>query len=177
MEINDFKAEFEIKFDIKTNFKDIESVLSKICDDVSRGFKSINAGKTDVMATATIKKINDNDMEDKVLDINRQIDKLNYKGNISDGSHTFDELYYHRMALFSIICNQNKEFAWKSWKHDDGSMFDDYFIVGITTRNGDYSYHYHKNHWNKFNVKELEFAPKWDGHLPKDIMRLLALLD
>lgn len=119
----------------------------------------------------------DDCIEDKVADINRQIDKLDYKGKITDGSHTFDELYYHRMALFSIICNQNREFAWKSWKHDDGTMFEDYFIVGITTRSGDYSYHYHKNHWNKFKVKELGVAPKWDGHVPNDVMRLLALLD
>ncbi len=98
-------------------------------------------------------------------------------GKVSDGSHTFNELYYHRMILFSIICNQNKELAWKSWKHDDGSMFDDYFIVGLTTKKGDYSYHYHKNYWDKFNVKELEFAPKYDGHLPSDITRLLTLLD
>lgn len=26
-------------------------------------------------------------------------------------------------------------------------------------------------------IKELEFAPKWDGHKPEDIIRLFALLD
>ena len=96
-------------------------------------------------------------------------------GVVTDGSHTFDELYYHRMVLFSVICNQNKEFAWKSWKHDDNTMFEDYFIVGITTPLGDYSYHYHKDYWENFNVKELNKAPEWDGHLPKDIIRLIAL--
>lgn len=98
-------------------------------------------------------------------------------GIVSDGSHTFDELYYHRMILFCIICNQNKECSWKSWKHDDGSMFNNYFIVGITTGAGDYSYHYHKDYWDFFNVEELEFAPTWDGHKPEDIIRLTALLD
>ena len=34
--------------------------------------------------------------------------------NISDGYHTFDELYYHRMVLFSIICNTYDDKAWKS---------------------------------------------------------------
>lgn len=95
---------------------------------------------------------------------------------LSDGYHTFDELYYHRMVLFSIICNQNKERAWKSWLHSDGTMFDDYFIVGITTPDGDYSYHYHKDNWDKFDVKELNAAPEWDGHKPEDIERLLSLL-
>jgi len=96
-------------------------------------------------------------------------------GQVSDGYHTFDELYEHRMFLFSVICKAHKAAAWKSWKHHDGTMYDDYFIVGITTPEGDYSYHYHKDHWDKFDVTELDFAPKWDGHKPEDITRLLSL--
>lgn len=107
--------------------------------------------------------------------INQIVSSVDDKGEISDGSHTFSELYYHRMMLFSIVCNQNKELAWKSWKHEDDTMFEDYFIVGITTPDGDYSYHYHKNHWNQFNVVQLMNAPKWDGHEAKDIVRLLSL--
>lgn len=97
-------------------------------------------------------------------------------GNISDGYHTFDELYFHRMMLFAVICHSHLDKAWKSWKHHDGSMYDDYFIVGITTMVGDYTYHYHKDYWNLFKVKEYEFAPEWDGHQPEDITRLLTLL-
>lgn len=97
------------------------------------------------------------------------------KGQISDGYHTFDELYYHRMILFAVICNSHKDSAWKSWKHDDGTMYDDYFIVGIETAKGHYTYHYHKDHWDLFEVKELEAAPKWDGHKPEDVTRLLTL--
>ena len=96
-------------------------------------------------------------------------------GSISDGYHTFDELYFHRMVLFSIICNQNRFYAWKSWKHSDGTMFEDYFIVGVTTDKGDYAYHYHKDHWDRFNVQEIEFSPEWDGHTPEDIERLYCL--
>ena len=97
-------------------------------------------------------------------------------GEISDGYHTFNELYYHRMILFSIICNQNKKMCWKSWKHHDNSMYDDYFIVGINTPAGQYSYHYHKDYWEYFNVKELENAPLWDGHKPNDILRVRSIL-
>lgn len=100
---------------------------------------------------------------------------LGSKGQISDGYHTFDELYYHRMVLFGVACEAHKEKAWKSWKHDDGTMFDNYFIVGIETPEGQYTYHYHEKYWDSFDVKELEFAPKWDGHQPKDITRLLSL--
>lgn len=102
--------------------------------------------------------------------------KLSVSGDTSDGYHTFDELYYHRMVLFSIICNQSKNLAWKSMKHHDGTMYENYFIVGISTPEGDYTYHYDIRDWNYFNVKELEKAPKWDGHKPEDITRLLSLV-
>lgn len=97
-------------------------------------------------------------------------------GEISDGYHTFNELYHHRMILFSIICNQNKEQAWKSKLHADGTMYKDYFIVGFTTDKGDYTYHYHLDNWMFFNVREIEKAPVWDGHKPEDITRLFSLL-
>ena len=97
-------------------------------------------------------------------------------GLVSDGYHTFDELYFHRMILFAVICNSNKDLAWKSWKHHDGTMYDDYFIVGINTPEGQYTYHYHKSKWDYFKVKELENAPEWDGHTPEYIIRLLSLV-
>ena len=97
---------------------------------------------------------------------------------ISDGYHTFDNLYFQRCILFAFICNQNKNIAWKSKKHDDGSMYDNYFIVGINTPNGDYTYHYHMQYWDYFKIKELNRAPKWDGHTEADVVdRLFSLLD
>lgn len=96
-------------------------------------------------------------------------------GELSDGYHTFNELYYHRAVLFSVICNSHKDIAWKSKKHHDGTMYNGMFIVGIDTPQGQYSYHYDMNIWSMFDVKELEYAPKWDGHKPSDIDRLLSL--
>ena len=98
-------------------------------------------------------------------------------GQISDGSHTFDELYHHRTTLFSIICNTYKEKAWKSWLHEDGTMYKDYFIAGVTTAYGDYTYHCHKDYWSAFQVKVLENAPAYDGHLPEDLHRLVSLIN
>ena len=113
-----------------------------------------------------------------IEEINEQLIELRDAGisrkQVSDGYHTFDELYYHRMVLFSIICNQNKEIAWKSKLHDDKTMFEDNFIVGVTTKEGQYSYHYHMDYWDMYDVEELEYAPKYDGHMPKDITRLLT---
>ena len=97
-------------------------------------------------------------------------------GGISDGYHTFDELYFHRMVLFSIILNQNQGISWKSKRHSDGTMYDDCFICGIETPEGQYTYHYHLDYWDNFKVKELEYAPEYDGHKPKDIIRLYSVL-
>lgn len=108
---------------------------------------------------------------------NQVIDNIDI-GEVSDGYHTFNELYHHRAILFSVICNQNKEIAWKSKKHNNGTMYDGMFIVGIQTPLGQYTYHYDiKPYWEMFDVKELENAPKWDGHQPKDIDRLFSIND
>lgn len=97
-------------------------------------------------------------------------------GEVSDGDHTFNELYMHRTTLFNIILCQNKDNAWKSKLHYDGTMFDDYFIAGVTTPEGEYTYHQHMDYWDKFDVEERERAPEWDGHKSEDIVRLYSLL-
>lgn len=109
-------------------------------------------------------------------EINRLISELEDKSNISDGSHTFGELYHHRAILFAVICNTYKENSWKSWKHEDNTMYEDYFIVGVTTAKGNYTYHYYKDYWDIFKVKELPNAPAYDGHKPEDIDRLFTLI-
>ncbi|MEG0260545.1 MAG: hypothetical protein RR651_11790 [Lysinibacillus sp.] len=105
------------------------------------------------------------------------VDKRKAPGDTSDGYHSFDELYEHRAALFSVICNTYQEDAWKSKLHDDGTMYDNYFIVGITTPEGQYTYHYHMDKWDMYNVNEIEYAPAYDGHTPNDFTRLFSLVE
>ena len=96
-------------------------------------------------------------------------------GDFSDGYHTFNELYHHRAVLFSVICNMMPERAWKSKLHDTGDMFDGMFIVGIETEQGQATYHYDiEPYWDMFKVKELEKAPKWDGHTPSDAIQRIG---
>lgn len=97
------------------------------------------------------------------------------KGQISDGYHTFDELYQHRAVLFATICNAYAGRAWKSLKHHDNTMYEDYFIVGIHTPMGQFTYHYPMSDWDMFNVPAIEYAPEWDGHTSNDVTRLLSL--
>lgn len=108
-------------------------------------------------------------------EIQKEILTLKNKGDLSDGYHSYNELYKHRMILFSIICNQNQEVAWKSLLHHDGTMFEDYFIVGINTPQGQFTYHYQMEYWDLFDVKEFDKAPEYDGHTPDDIDRLYSL--
>ena len=142
-----------------------------------------------------------NDMRDRLInliieampysEIERQPNKLadyliangvvlppnNNIGELSDGYHTFNELYHHRAVLFSVICNLTPDKAWKSKLHDTGDMFEGMFIVGIETPNGQATYHYDVNpYWDMFKVKELEKAPKWDGHTPTDAINRIANL-
>ena len=98
-------------------------------------------------------------------------------GDVSDGYHTFNELYHHRAILFCVICSRFPDLCWKSKLHDTGDMFDGMFIVGINTPEGPATYHYDINpYWDMFKVPELERAPKWDGHTPEDaINRIYSL--
>ena len=78
--------------------------------------------------------------------------------------------------VVNIFLKNNIDKAWKSKQHADGSMYENYFIVGIETTQGQYSYHYHMENWKHFaDVKELPNAPEWDGHQPDDVVRLLTL--
>ena len=97
--------------------------------------------------------------------------------DVSDGFHTFRQLYYQRMMLFAAIVKQNKDKAWKSLRHEDGELCfgGGWFIVGIDTPEGSYTYHYEDNYYSLFDCKELERGKHWDGHTEKDVTRLLSL--
>ena len=85
-------------------------------------------------------------------------------------------IFQRSFHMFSLICNVFKNTSWKSLLHDDGTMYNDYFIVGITTPKGNFTYHYHVKHWELFDVNILDKAPKWDGHTSEDIEERLGSL-
>ena len=122
--------------------------------------------------------------ESKIAFINKAIVDLKETGasadDISDTYHTFGELYHHRMILFATICNCPlwNQLAWKSKQHDDPSqpMYDGMFICGIETPAGQATYHYDLADWDNFHVKELERAPKYDGHTPDEAIKRIASL-
>lgn len=122
--------------------------------------------------------------EEKLISkINRDILSLKEKGistkNISDGYHTFEELYYQRTVLLSIICNTYPNISWKSKKHFDEEndpMFEGYFIIGINTPTGEATYHIKLKYWEMFDVPEIEHAPKNDGYSSDEVLKRLQTL-
>ena len=98
-------------------------------------------------------------------------------GEVSDGFHTFNELYHHRAVLFSVICNSMPEKAWKSKLHNTGDMFPGMIVVRIITPEGYATYHFDiEPYWDMFNVQELTMAPEWDGHTPEDAINRISKL-
>lgn len=115
-----------------------------------------------------VRKVEDIEKKD-IEEINKHISCIKSKGKVSDGYHTFDELYHHRAVLFAMICNNNLDRAWKSKLHNTGDMYDGMFIVGIDSPYGQITYHYDIDpYWEMFKVKELERAPEWDGSTAED---------
>jgi len=97
--------------------------------------------------------------------------------DLSDGFHTFNDLYEQRMYLFAALVNAYKDKAWKSLKHEDGEpcFGGDWFVVGIDTPEGSYTYHYSIKYWDVFDCEVLPKAKHWDGHTDKDVTRLMSL--
>lgn len=101
---------------------------------------------------------------------------------VSDGFHTFDELYYYRMLynanvanLLAFIKSKNiKEFTdfdvIKSKKHFGGELCygGGWFIVVIKTPWGQISNHYKLKYWDMFNCRSAKTSWKWDGHTMKE---------
>lgn len=106
------------------------------------------------------------------------------RGQLSDGYHTFDELYEHRIILFIALCHVITNSAntpvpdyvpWKSRKHSDGSEWDGWFVAGIGKEKGSMlTYHLPNRLWNKIWVEELTTAPEFDGHTPTDVLKRLS---
>lgn len=95
---------------------------------------------------------------------------------MSDGYHTFADLYEQRLIL-SAALSKNNPHAWKSKRHEDGSVpfGGGWFIMGFDTDEGCYTYHYELKDWDLFQCEELGKGKPWDGHTSKDVRRLLSI--
>lgn len=116
-----------------------------------------------------------------IIETSKEVDAIEVPetgiGDLSDGYHTFNGLYYQRLILFAALVKAHKDKAWKSWRHEDGEIpfGGGWFIVGIDTPEGSYTYHYEAKDWDLFDCKELPVGKHWDGHTEEDVTRLLSL--
>ena len=107
-----------------------------------------------------------------------KVAKVNSIGEVSDGFHTFNGLYEQRMILFAALVKAYKDKAWKSYRHEDGEYCfgGGWFIVGIDTPEGSYTYHYENKYWDMFDCTDLPRGKHWDGHTEADAeTRLMSL--
>jgi hypothetical protein len=121
-------------------------------------------------------------------------DEINYlikeneldTNKISDGYHTFGELYEHRIELYIALAllikvsddHSLQNSVWRSKAHSDGSIWDSWFILGIGKDVGQrITYHLPISYWNQTDFAEtLDNAPEWDGHTSKDVLNRLKTL-
>lgn len=92
-------------------------------------------------------------------------------GEVSDGYHTFNELYYYRMLYNAAFFNSlPKDWVHKSKRHHAGEecFGGGWFIVMANLPTGQISNHYELKDWDLFKVPEKEFADEWDGHTPQE---------
>jgi len=117
------------------------------------------------------------DTEQRRIDAICKTARVNDIGDLSDGYHTFNGLYYQRMILFATLVKTYKDKAWKSLRHEDGELCfgGGWFIVGIDTPDGSYTYHYENKYFDVFKCKILDYGKHWDGHTEDDVTRLLSL--
>lgn len=105
---------------------------------------------------------------------------------VSDGYHTMDELYEHRIALYIALTKEIEKNApydtdkkvWRSKLHDDGSEFEGWFVLGIGKEKGKIiTYHLPNAKWDEVSFAEtLDRAPEFDGHTPADVLERLKTL-
>ena len=96
-------------------------------------------------------------------------------GEVSDGYHTFNELYEHRHMLLIALMISNPDISFKSRRHsDDSNSYDGWFLAGMTLPCGQITYHLPNRLFDACRVVELYVPPKYDGHTPADLVDRLS---
>lgn len=103
---------------------------------------------------------------------------------VSDGFHTFKELYDMRLALCAALWNswaaQGAYATARSKRHHDGELAfgGGWFIITADTPVGQISFHYEISDWDLFgSTKEYDTAPyPFDGHTTADVINRLKML-
>jgi hypothetical protein len=98
-------------------------------------------------------------------------------GEISDGYHTFNELYAHRHALTLLLFSTLDSIGMKvvkSKRSKEGELCfgGDWFVALAELPSGQVSYHLPISLWDGLEVDEVERST-WDGHTPDEVIARL----
>lgn len=114
---------------------------------------------------------------------------------VSDGYHTMDELYEHRVTLWIALCRMQatraniaedemltgeSKVVWRSKNHSDGepAFGGTWFVLGIGDEKGkQITYHLPLSRWDETEFAvTLTKAPEFDGHTSADVLERLKEL-
>ena len=113
---------------------------------------------------------------------------------VSDGYHTFEELYDHRITLYIALCREiasgvnrgHYKEVWRSKYHSDGELCfgtGTQFVLGINEVKGkQITYHIPIERWDETDFaktvgKDTHYEiPEYDGHSSADVIERLKNL-
>lgn len=90
-------------------------------------------------------------------------------GDISDGYHTFNELYEHRNLLFINLCLNSPMPCWIKKEED----FPGYFCLYLKLFSGQISYHIPNKYRYLIEDRATGYPEQWDGHSSLDVIERL----
>jgi hypothetical protein len=112
-------------------------------------------------------------------DTQKMIDQMDSgdRGQLSDGYHTFNELYDFRKAYNAMLFNQwavmGAYSVQKSYRHHDGELCfgGGWFVVLAVLPTGQITNHYPESDWPLFQVRTVDkIEYEYDGHTAKDVL-------
>ncbi len=104
------------------------------------------------------------------------------RGEISDGYHTFNELYEFRKLYNALLFNEwakkGEYNVHKSLRHYDGELcFGGGWFIVVADIEGQISNHYKIEDWDLFQIPEEPKAIfEYDGHTSKDVIERMTKL-
>ncbi len=107
-------------------------------------------------------------------------------GHLSDGYHTFNELYEMRHALWIALCRAieadpsrcHSEHVWRCKLNSDGTAYPGWFLLAITEESGQQlSFHLPLSKWDECDFAHTYEEPQsFDGHTSADVLERLRTL-
>lgn len=119
-----------------------------------------------------LKQLNGEVLRKKIINViltqvEKERERNKVTGETSDGYHTFNELYEHRVLLWINLCLLNLDKSYVIENHFEG-----WFLLGMETEHGQISYHCPNKHICLVSgISRRE--PVFDGHTSKDVIERL----